>query len=154
MTKSALLLSTGVALVMAFGGSAAGAKNVAGFMSRGPTNAHLPAVPPVTPRTFSNKAKVVARYERGFTTYSYYKNVSAISNPSSGVYCIYPSVPLVYGSISVQITPEWALSLGFSFVDFWETGNFGDCGSNSIEVRTYDTSGNLTEESAFNLSLN
>jgi hypothetical protein len=138
---------------MAISGTAAGAKNVPGFMSRGPINANLSHAAPVTPNTFSTKAKVVARYERGFATYSYYKHVSAISNPSSGVYCIYPSIALVYSSISPQVTPEWSFSSGFSFVDFWENGAF-DCGSNSIEVRTYDTSGNLTELAAFNLSLN
>jgi hypothetical protein len=155
MTRSALLVSSAVALTMAIAGSAADAKNMPQFMAKGKINAQLPLRAPLhSPGIFSTRAKVALRYERGFTSFSASKNVSGFSNPASGVYCITPSAALNYATIEPQVTLEWSLSSGFSFVDFWENGAF-DCPnpSTQIEVRTYDTSGNPTELSAFVLQI-
>ena len=152
MTRSALLVSSAVALTMACVGTAADAKNMPQFMDRGKINATLPLHAPImTP--VRAKAHLIELYERGFTTYSFSKGVSSLSNPATGVYCITPSVSLS-PTKPAQVTLEWSFSSGFSFVDFWENGSFDCPGTTSqVEVRTYDASGNPTENSAFLLQI-
>ena len=153
MTKSALLLTTAVTLTMVLSGSV-GAKNVPGFMSRGARNApFLKARSPLTANAEA-RASLVLRYERGFTSAWYSKGVSALSNPKTGVYCITPIRPIKSTS-NPQVTLEWSYSYGSSFVDFWENGSFDyPSGNGQLEIKTYDTKGNLTEDSAFVVIIN
>jgi hypothetical protein len=123
MMKSTLLLSTALGLAMVVAGPAANAKNVPGFMSRGASNAHFQPNHSLVPGKTAFKAKLIAQYERGFATFSYYKGVSAISNPSTGVYCITPEVSGNLATARPTVTLEWDWSSGFAFIDFWTNGS-------------------------------
>jgi hypothetical protein len=147
MTKTALLVTTALGLTVALSGSAFAGHAVPA--QPGKSNAHLTlgqhgvAVPGKRA-----KYKLAYFYSRGFETSSS-RGVAAFSNPSTGVYCITPSVSL--GVVFPNVTVEWGASYGSTLSAFYENGGF-DCGGN-VEVRTYDDSGAVNPNVAFDITI-
>jgi len=98
-----------------------------------------PAVQTHVPETaFATNAKVAYFYSRGFAA-ARYKNVSAFSNPSTGVYCITPSVAINTAKDYPLVSIEWGSSLGSALLAFWrDVQTFTDCPAGALEVQTFD----------------
>jgi hypothetical protein len=147
MTKTSLLVTTALGLTVALSGSAFAGHAVPAQPNK--SNAHLTlgqhgvAIPGKRA-----KYKLAYYYSRGFET-SASRGVAAFSNPSTGVYCITPSVSL--GVNFPNVTVEWGASSGSTLSAFYENGGF-DCGGN-IEVLTYDNSGNRSPNVAFDITI-
>lgn len=103
-------------------------------------------------KSFTTKARV-AYYYTGGSSDDRSKNVNDFENPSTGVFCILPSISLDLSSVFPIVSLEWGHSTGLSFVAFWQnTAYFSDCPANYAEVKTYDTSSGtpqLTNDAAF-----
>ncbi|HTT98364.1 MAG TPA: hypothetical protein VMF58_09965, partial [Rhizomicrobium sp.] len=66
---------------------------------------------------FSTKAKVALLY--GISQIVRSKNVSSLTSPTTGVYCVTPSVKLDFKNLYPHITVERALSVGTAFWAYW-----------------------------------
>jgi hypothetical protein len=87
---------------------------------------------------FTTNAKVAYYYSRGFAT-ARSKNVSHFSNPSTGVYCIKPSVALNFSKIYPLLSIEWGTSDGFALLAYWrDIASSSDCPAGELEIQTYD----------------
>lgn len=147
MTKSALLISTAVGLTVALSGSAFAGHAVPAQPNH--TNAHIVPGQVHIDKAAKAKYRVAYYYSRGFET-SQSTGVASFSNPSTGVYCITPtkSVTNAYPNVSV----EWGASSGSTLSVFYENGAF-DCAGGGFEVRTYDDSGNVSANVAFDFTV-
>jgi hypothetical protein len=82
------------------------------------------------------------------------KNVAAVTNPDTGVYCITPTTAQNLNKIYPNVTVEWGWSSGNSLAAFVrDTAEFTSCGAGQLEVRTYDFAGNPSASVAFYLML-
>jgi len=129
----------------------------AGKTSNGPASA--PAATPGVPAAltaFGTKARVALSYS-GLWGYIRSVGVASVSHPSTGVYCIVPSVALNYGAIYPMVSVEWNGSRGNALLAFWRDTsiNHYDCGLNALEVQTFDFDGGglpvLSDNVAFDL---
>jgi hypothetical protein len=113
----------------------------------------------LTPKkSFTTKAKVAYSYTRG-DGIDRVKNVSDFQHPSTGIYCLLPSVPLDQTQDFPQVSVEWDNSSGFGLLAYWQdTVEFSDCPSGYMEVKTYDmNSGDapvISDNVAFDVSVN
>ena len=103
---------------------------------------------------FSTKAKVAYYYSRGQTDRS--KNVADFENPSTGIYCIEPSIPVNLKKDEPLVSVEWARSFGYALEAYWiDVNDYSDCPDGYLEVTTYDFNAGgypvLSDEVAFNL---
>jgi hypothetical protein len=107
-----------------------------------------PAVQTHAPETaFATNAKVAYFYSRGFDA-ARYKNVSAFSNPSTGIYCITPSVSLNLAKIYPMVSIEWGASTGSALLAYWrDTNSSTNCPAGALEVQTYDFNSGTIEAS-------
>jgi hypothetical protein len=65
--------------------------------------------------------------------------VASVTNPSTGVYCIAPSVPINLTGIYPQVTVEWGESAGNALMAFWrDTAKGAECDTSQLEVMTFD----------------
>ena len=65
--------------------------------------------------------------------------VASVTNPSTGVYCIAPSVPINLTGIYPQVTVEWGESAGNALMAFWrDTTKGAECDTSQLEVMTFD----------------
>ena len=77
------------------------------------------------------------------------KGFTAVSSPGTGKYCLSVAAG-VPTNLPVQVTPDWGASAGNSLLAFHDHG-LSFCSAGQIEVLTYDTSGNLSANVAFNV---
>ena len=91
----------------------------------------------VAPAGTATKALVAYFYSRGNSA-PRSKNVNSFTHPSTGIFCIHPSILL--GKIYPLVSVEWNTSLGNSLLAFWKVGAT-DCASGWFEVTTYDFKG-------------
>jgi hypothetical protein len=84
------------------------------------------------------KGSVLLTYSPIYGSPSISIGVGAVSNPSTGVFCVTPKVKISLKAEPV-VTVEWGSSLGNSLLAFWEQGA-EDCNAGDIEVRTFDFS--------------
>jgi hypothetical protein len=95
-----------------------------------------PEVPP--PAAFVTKAELAVSYS-GITGLSRKKNVTSVTNPSTGVFCIEPAVALNFKHIYPLVSVEWGDSLGNALLAFWRDTTLGtDCPAGWLEVQTFD----------------
>jgi hypothetical protein len=85
------------------------------------------------------------------------RNVDAVTNPSTGIYCITPSAAAGIDTQTdpVHVTVEWGNSSGSLLAAFWYRAA-EECGypaGGNLEVRTYDFSGALSDDVAFIVSV-
>lgn len=115
-----------------------GATYAAGSMhynAEGMRAAHQPIAPH---GPFTTKAKVMYGYFRGFIA-DRSKNVSDFQHPSTGIYCIQPSIAVDFNNDTPQTGVEWDWSSGFGLWAFWQdVADFSDCPAGYLEVKTYD----------------
>ena len=99
--------------------------------------AQAPAGAP--PTAFGTNATVAFYYKEGQHRGV---NVEHWSNPSTGIYCIKPSVALNLNKVYPQITVEYGHSSGQVLFAYWQdTTASTDCPSQNLEVKTYTLSG-------------
>lgn len=107
---------------------------------------HQAFVPKSDPTGYTTKAAVAYYYTRGVGDRS--KNVSSFTNPTTGAYCITPSIVLKFSKIYPHVTVEYEDSAGSLLFAYWS--NYGpDCPSGSLEVLTVDSTGNFSSDVAF-----
>lgn len=103
---------------------------------------------------FGTRAKVAVLHS-GVVGTVRSKNVMAVSNPSTGVYCISPSVALDLTKTFPSVSVEWGWSSGNSLAAFVrDTGDgYTSCLEGDLEVQTYDLTGNPSAAVAFLLQI-
>jgi len=95
---------------------------------------------------YTTKSKLALYYTPTFGGIIRSKGVSAVTNPSTGIICITPSVSLNLAAIYPQVGIDWNLSSGFSLLAYTkDTSAFSDCPAGDLEVTTYtfDTTGTV-----------
>ncbi|HVZ90109.1 MAG TPA: hypothetical protein VG843_00545 [Rhizomicrobium sp.] len=110
-----------------------------------------------TPGSFKTKAKVAYNYSRGFGI-DRSKNVSDFQHPSTGIYCILPSVSVDTTQDYPLVSIEWDSSFGSALFAYWKDPNvFSDCPSGYQEVTTYEADDGipvtLTDNVAFDFMI-
>ena len=110
-----------------------------------------------TPGVFKTKAKVAYNYSRG-DGIDRSKNVSDFQHPSTGIYCILPSVSVDTTQDYPMTGIEWDSSFGFGLFAYWKDNNvFSDCPSGYQEVTTYEVDDGvpptLTDNVAFDFMI-
>src|SRR5262245_55919313 len=67
------------------------------------------------------------------------RNFTAVSRPSTGVYCLTPAANLTLTNVPVSVTVEWGASIGFDLLAFpvMSPLPFTPCTGNQLQVRTY-----------------
>jgi len=66
------------------------------------------------------------------------KNFSAVTNPSTGVYCLTPSGGVTEAGSAPAVTVEYGNSTGDNLSAYWQDATGGnDCAAGQFEVRTY-----------------
>jgi hypothetical protein len=101
-----------------------------------------PAVSPVgrAYATVAHNAFVAART----------KNFSAVSNPSTGVYCLSTAVDVT--NTPILVTVEWGASSGNILSAYVQTSNPAfSCSAGQVEVQTYNPDNTLSNSVAFNV---
>jgi|SRR5579871_1071519 len=99
---------------------------------------------------YSTKAAVAYLYTRGQRDRS--KNVSAFTNPATGVYCITPSIALNFSKIYPHVTVEYEASAGSTLSAFWANES-SNCPDGSLTVLTFDDSGSPSSAVAFDFTV-
>jgi hypothetical protein len=65
-----------------------------------------------------------------------------VTRPSTGVYCVTPPAGISPTTNPAVVTVEWANSLGFDLLAFWnKISPFAPCGAGQYQVRTYQFPG-------------
>jgi hypothetical protein len=104
---------------------------------------HLRAPASVSPATaFTTNAKLALSWSPfGGTLRS--KGVKSVTNPTTGVICITPSVSLNLAKIYPLVSVEWGESSGNALLAFWRDTSIDnvDCGAGKLEVQTFDFNG-------------
>jgi hypothetical protein len=77
------------------------------------------------------------------------KNFSAISSPSTGVYCLSTAVDVTNSPILVSV--EWGASSGNILSAYVQTNTVFSCAAGQVEVRTYNPDNTLSGSVAFNV---
>jgi len=67
------------------------------------------------------------------------KNFSAVSNPSTGIYCLTPSGGVTEAGTAPSVSVEWGTSSGNNLSAYWESATGGpyDCAAGQFEVETF-----------------
>jgi hypothetical protein len=104
---------------------------------------------------FGTTAKVAYSYTRGYGTDRKVR-VSKFYSPSTGIYCIAPSVPLNLKAIEPTVSIEWGYSSGYALLAYWiDTSVYTNCSTGELEVTTYDFNAGgypvISSNVAFNL---
>ena len=103
-------------------------------------------VPRNEPTGYTTKAAVAYYYTREGVDRS--KNVSSFTNPTTGAYCITPSIAVKFSKIYPHVTVEYEHSAGSLLWAYWSDSG-PDCPSGSLEVLTVDSTGNFSPDVAF-----
>jgi hypothetical protein len=64
------------------------------------------------------------------------KNFSAVTQPSTGVYCLTPSSGVTEAGSAPAVSIEWGNSSGSNLSAYWDSQPNG-CAAGQFEVRTY-----------------
>jgi len=112
------------------------AASIAGESGSNASGMPKPDVPAAPDAGFTTAAKVAYYYGRGIAS-DRKKNVSAFSNPSTGIYCITPSIAINTAKDYPVVSIEWGTSLGYALLAYWY-GSAADCPTGALEVQTYD----------------
>jgi len=132
MKKSAILSALALACGLAFATSASAAT------PNGGADAFAKAKAAAGTAGFTTKAKVALYYTPTFGGIIRSKGVAAVTNPSTGIICVTPSVALNLAGVFPQVTIDWNLSSGFSLLAYTkDTNAFSDCPAGDLEVTTY-----------------
>lgn len=90
-----------------------------------------------------------------------HKNVSSVTSPSTGIYCVKATYSAFINPTLIvsTVTVDWGLSLGSSSdaLFAYAISDAGDCPTGTIEVQTYDNNGGkpaLSSAVAFTLVVN
>jgi hypothetical protein len=87
---------------------------------------------------FGTKAKLALLYSP-FNGVRRSIGIASVTNPSTGVYCMTPSVPINLLGIYPTVTVEWGESAGNAVMAFWrDTANGAECSTSQLEVMTFD----------------
>jgi hypothetical protein len=67
------------------------------------------------------------------------RNFTAVTRPSTGIYCLTPAATVPLGNVPIFVTVEWGNSLGFDLLAFPVTSvmPFTPCTGTQLQVRTY-----------------
>jgi hypothetical protein len=68
------------------------------------------------------------------------KNFTAVSRPSTGVYCLTPAAGIAEAGTAAVVVPEWIASIGDNLFAMNVEGSFG-CSAGQFAVRTFTLSG-------------
>jgi hypothetical protein len=78
------------------------------------------------------------------------RNFSAVSRPSTGVYCLTPSSSIDPNTSVLMVSIDWSNSLGSTLAAYHRTSAVsGGCAATDFSVRTYDFASNPTNNVAF-----
>lgn len=100
--------------------------------------AGLPARPvPIAPGTEIAHAAVDG------TSFLFNRGFSAVTRPTTGVYCLTPILPagLTVADVYHHVSVEWASSFGFDLSAFGSYNNSFGCSAGQIPVHTYQLTG-------------
>jgi hypothetical protein len=86
-------------------------------------------------RAFSTNAAVAYNYGRGGSSWSFH--VKSFTHPSTGVYCIRPSVKLNFAAIYPQVSINLSDSNSNTMLAYW-VASADACPAHNLEVETYD----------------
>src|SRR6184192_4378057 len=64
------------------------------------------------------------------------KNVTGVTHPETGVYCVTPAAGIDPTLTPCVVSPEWADSAGYDLFAEWDSGG-GPCPAGDYAVRTY-----------------
>jgi hypothetical protein len=83
------------------------------------------------------------------------RNVSNVSNPDVGIYCVTPAHAINQGKFYQSVSPEWGWSSGNSLVAMARDNADGytSCNTGDFEVRTFDLTGAASSVVAFFLEV-
>ena len=77
------------------------------------------------------------------------KNVSKITHPGTGVYCVTPKSGVISVSVVTPLTTiEWGSSGGSNLLAMYSDSKL-NCPSSALEFHTFDTGGNPTNNASF-----
>ncbi len=75
-------------------------------------------------------------------------NITSISHPSTGIYCLTPAAGIDTTTSVTMVSVEWYHSSGNSLVAFVVLP-VSNCGAGTFEVQTYDFTGSASDNVAF-----
>jgi hypothetical protein len=143
LSTSAFALIGVIAIATAAGAAPAKPNNDGGIL--GASAAQYRSFANPNKGAFKTNAEVAALVEGGGTAVKS-KNVTTVTNPSTGIYCVKPSVKIEQNAIYPQVTVEYGLSSGQSLLAYVDDARH-ECPSNSIEVLTFDFNEGTIEQS-------
>jgi hypothetical protein len=114
-----------------------------------PNNRHMP---PPTRTTKTGKGSLLLTYSPIFGTIIFSKNVSTVSIPKTGVFCVVPIKAIPSGSLP-SVTAEWGFSSGNSLLAYLEQ-DASDCGAGQVEVLTFDFNAGGAPVPSMNVAFN
>jgi hypothetical protein len=114
-----------------------------------PNNRHMP---PPTRTTKTGKGSLLLTYSPFFDTIIFSKNVSTVTSPSTGVFCVVPIKAIPSGSLP-SVTVEWGFSAGNALLAYLEQ-QASDCGAGQVEVRTFDFNSGGAPVASVNVAFN
>lgn len=77
------------------------------------------------------------------------KNVSKVTHPGAGIYCVTPKSGVInLSQITPLITPEWGSSSGNGLLAYYSESKL-NCAANTLEIHTFDTSGSASNGVSF-----
>lgn len=77
------------------------------------------------------------------------KNVTKVTHPATGVYCVTPKSGVIsLSQITPLITPEWGSSGGNGLLAYYSESKLS-CPASTLEIHTFDTSGGASNFVSF-----
>jgi len=92
---------------------------------------------------------LIADVPSGGTSFTFDKGFASVTHPSTGVYCLTASMPAKYNPYlrPALLAIDYGFSGGSSLMAFLDEND--NCAVNDYEVRTYNTTGGLSNSVAF-----
>jgi hypothetical protein len=132
---------------------AAGANELAHYRVEGRASVHR-----ATPLNgYETHARVAYLYTRG-EEIDRHKHVDSFQHPSTGVYCIHPSIPVNLSHLFPNVTVEYNYSVATAMLAYFrDVDAFSNCPFGYLEVDTYDFDAGgapvLSNKVAFDITL-
>ena len=79
------------------------------------------------------------------------RNFSAVTNPSTGLYCLQPAAGIDPTKSPLIVSPEWSTSLGSDLFVYWRSSGIG-CPAGWYAVFTYQLGGDATPDLSSSVS--
>lgn len=104
--------------------------------------------PAAAPAANCGKARVCA-YIIGGGGLARAKNVTKVTHPGTGIYCVTPkSGVITLSQITPLITPEWGSSSGNGLLAYYSESKL-NCAASTLEIHTFDTTGTASNGVSF-----